>query len=177
LSITGDSIKTLRLKAELTQKQLATLAGISQAHVAKIETGNVDPRLSTINRILNVLKTGEGRRCRDIMTRTVIYAQAGDSVLKASEIMIHNAVSQLPVSDGNRVVGTITEQGIVRNLRSNLANEKVRKVMDLPLPEIPEDASVEAVAAMLEKSTGVLVKRGRETVGIITRTDLLRTLG
>lgn len=177
LSITGDSIKKLRLKAELTQKQLATLAGVSQAHVAKIESGNVDPRLSTINRILNVLGTGEGRKCRDIMTRGVIYAKPGDSVMKASEIMIHNAVSQLPVSDGNRIVGTITEQGIVRNLRSNLANEKVRKVMDLPLPEIPEDTSVEAVAAMLEKSPGVLVKRGRETVGIVTRTDLLKTLG
>ncbi len=59
------------------------------------------------------------------MTASVIYAKSGDSILKASEIMIRNAVSQLPVHDGDKVVGTITEQGIVRNLKSNLANEKV----------------------------------------------------
>lgn len=59
----------------------------------------------------------------------VICPKSGDSVLKASEIMIRNAVSQLPVHDGNKVVGTITEQGIVRNLQSNLANAKVRNTM------------------------------------------------
>lgn len=111
------------------------------------------------------------------MTRGVIFAKSNESVLKASEIMVKNAVSQLPVLEGNRVVGTITEQGIVRNLRSNLANEKIKKIMDPPLSEVQEDISVDAVHAMLEKSPGVLVKRGRETVGIIARSDLLKTIG
>jgi predicted transcriptional regulator len=177
LAVTSDSLRKLRLQAGMTQKQLATLAGVSQAHVAKIESGNVDPRLSTVNRILDVLGHKKGRKCGGIMTRGVIYAKPGDSVLKASEIMIRNAVSQLPVHDGSRVVGTITEQGIVRNLKSNLADEKVRKVMDPPLAEIQEDAGVEAVRVMLEKHPGVLVKKRSEIVGIITRTDLLKTIG
>ena len=90
--------------------------------------------------------------------------------------MVRNAVSQLPVLDGSRVVGTITEQGIVRNLRSSLAGEKVSNVMDPPMPEVQEDTSIEAVRAMLEKSPGVLVKKGGEVVGIITRSDLLKTI-
>ena len=57
--ITGSTIKKMRLEAGLTQKQLAELARVSQAHVAKIEKGRVDPRLSTVNRILQVLIEGE----------------------------------------------------------------------------------------------------------------------
>jgi predicted transcriptional regulator len=175
--VTGSSIRELRIKVGLTQKTLATLVGVSQAHIAKIEQGKVDPRLSTVNRILGVLKPGQERRCRGIMTKDVIFAKYNEAILKASETMVRNAVSQLPVLDGSRVVGTITEQGIVRNLGSSLADEKVNKVMDPPMPEVQEDTSIEAVRATLEKSPGVLVKKGREAVGIITRSDLLKTIG
>jgi predicted transcriptional regulator len=176
MSITGSSIKKLRLEAGLTQSKLAGLAGVSQAHITKIEQGKVDPRLSTVNRILSVLKPGQERKCRDIMTRGVIFVKSSDSVMKASEIMVRNAVSQLPVLDGNRIAGTITEQGIVRNLSSNLASEKVSKVMDPPLPEAQEDTSTEAVRLTLERNPGVLIKKGRELVGIVTRADLLKTI-
>jgi predicted transcriptional regulator len=176
LSITGATIKKLRMKAGLTQKKLAVLARVSQAHIAKIEQGKVDPRLSTVNRIIEVLKPGQERKCRDIMTRGVILAKPGDSVMKASEIMVANAVSQLPVADGNRIVGTITEQGIIGNLGVNVASEKVRKIMDPPLPEVQEDTNIEDVRALLERNPGVLIKKGRELIGIVTRSDLLKTI-
>ena len=73
--VTGSSIRELRLKAGLTQKTLAALVGVSQAHIAKIEHGKVDPRLSTVNRILGVLKPGQERKCRDVMTKGVIFAK------------------------------------------------------------------------------------------------------
>jgi len=175
-AISGGLIKRLRVEAGLTQKRLAELAGVSQAHIAKIEQGRVDPRLSTVNRILHVLKAGKERRCGDVMTKGVLFARPDESVLKASEVMVKNAISQLPVLDLGRVVGTITEESIVRNLRSNLADEKVRNVMDLPLPAVPEESGLDAVRTVLEKSAGVLVMRGREVVGIITRSDLLKTI-
>ncbi len=176
LSITGSAIKRLRIKAGLTQKKLAVLVGVSQAHIAKIERMKVDPRLSTVNRILNVLKAQQEKKCADIMTRGVIFARPSDSVMKASDIMVRNAVSQLPVLDGGRVVGTITEESIVRNLRSSLANEKVKNVMDRSLPAVPGETSLDGVRKILEKSPGVLVKKGAEVVGIITRSDLLETI-
>lgn len=175
-AISGGMIKRLRAKAGLTQKRLAELAGVSQAHIAKIEQGRVDPRLSTVNRILQVLKTGKEKRCADVMTKGVLFARPDESVLKASEIMVKNAVSQLPVLDRGKVVGTITEESIIRNLRSNLADEKVRNVMDPPLPAVPEESGLDAVRTVLEKNAGVLVVKGREIVGIITRSDMLKTI-
>lgn len=40
-----------RLKKGWSQKKLADAAGTSQSYVARIETGRVDPQVSTVNRI------------------------------------------------------------------------------------------------------------------------------
>ena len=174
---TGVSIKKLRIEACLTQKRLAELVGVSQAHIAKIEQGKVDPRLSTINRILAVLLEGKKMTCRDMMTEGVLFAKPGNSVLKVSEIMVRHAISQMPVLSGSRVVGTITEEGIIKNLSADIAEEKVQNIMDPPLPAVSEETSVDAIRPLLERHQGVLVKRGKEFIGIITRSDLLKTIG
>lgn len=177
MAITGAKLRKLRTQAGLTQRKLAELVGVSQAHVAKIERGNVDPRLSTINKILNVLLKVEQKKCGDIMTREVISAKPNDSILKISEAMIRHAVSQMPVMTGKKVVGTITEETIIRNLRANLAEEKAKNVMDPPLPTVQEDASLDVIRPLLEKNPGILIEKNKEVVGIITRSDLLKTIG
>lgn len=177
MAITGNLIKKLRTEKGLTQKRLAELAGISQAHIAKIEQGKVDPRLSTINKILEVLTEREKRKCKDIMTKGVIFASPNSKILKVSEIMIAKAISQMPVVDGEKIVGTITEECIIKNLSLNIAEEKVKNIMDPPLPTVSEETPVDAIRPLLEKYSGVLVTKGKELVGIITRSDLLKTIG
>ena len=176
MAITGTMLKRLRIEAGLTQKRLAELVGISQAHIAKIEQGKVDPRLSTVNRILQVLTEGEKRRCRDIMTKGVLFAKPNDSILKVSEVMVRHAISQMPVMNGSRVVGTVTEESIIRNLSSNIAAEKVKNIMDPPLPTVSEETSINAIRPLLERHQGVLVTRDKEIAGIITRSDMLKTI-
>ncbi len=170
-------LKKLRRKARLTQKKLAELAGVSQAHIAKIELGKVDPRLSTINKILEVLTEGKKRKCKDVMVERVLFAKPNDSILKVSEVMMRHAISQMPVLSGSRVVGTIMEESIIRNLSSKIANEKVKNIMGPPLPMVSEEKSIDVIRPLLEKHQGVLVARNREIVGIITRSDLLKTIG
>ena len=174
--ITGIMLKRLRTEAGLTQKGLAELVGVSQAHIAKIEQGKVDPRLSTINKILQVLTEGEKRTCRDIMTKGVLLAKPNNSILKVSEVMVRHAISQMPVMNGSRVAGTVTEESIIRNLGSNIAAEKVKNVMDPPLPTVSEETGINTIRPLLGRHQGVLVVKGKEVIGIITRSDLLKII-
>ena len=175
--ITGTMLKKLRIESGLTQKKLAELAGVSQAHISKIELRKVDPRLSTVNRILEVLTEGKKRKCKDVMIKGVLFAKLNESILKVSEVMIKHAISQMPVLSGNRLVGTITEESIIRNLSSNIAKEKVKNIMAPPLPTVSEETTIDAIRPFLERHQGVLIAREREIVGIITRSDLLKTIG
>lgn len=45
-------VRFARLRSGLTQKELATRAGISQPALARIEAGRVVPRIETIQRLL-----------------------------------------------------------------------------------------------------------------------------
>ena len=177
MAISGTMLKKLRTEARLTQKRLAELARVSQAHIAKIEQGKVDPRLSTVNRILDVLTEKKQNKSMDIMTKGVLFAKPNGTILRISEVMMRHAISQMPVMSGNRVVGTINEETIIRNLRSNLAEERVKNVMGGPLPTVQEETSIDTVRKTLEKHPGVLVAKGKEIIGIVTRSDLLKTIG
>ena len=174
--VRGSLLKKMRIEAGLTQSELARLVGISQAHVAKIESEKVDPRLSTVNKILEVLTGGKGKKCAEIMTENVISARPDDKIQRVSELMMRHAISQLPVIDGKRVLGTITEESIVRNLSSTIADEKVEKIMEHPLPSVPEDTDINSIRPLLETRSGVLVTRKGEVVGIIARSDLLKVI-
>jgi predicted transcriptional regulator len=172
--ITGPTLKKLRADAGLTQRQLAELVGISQAHIAKIERGRVDPRLSTVNKILRVLTEGEGKNCEDVMTKRVIFVRPSDKISKVSELMMKHAISQLPVIENGKVIGTVTEESIIRNLSSTIADERVERIMQPPLPSVPEDTNVSMIKPLLEDHPGVLVVKKGDIVGIITRSDLLK---
>lgn len=176
MSISNALLKRLRVEAGLTQKRLAELAGVSQAHIAKIEQGKVDPRLSTVNRILKALNEWKKKKCADIMSRGVICAKLKDRILDVSEKMVSRGISQVPVMNGSRVVGTVTEESIMRRLGSGIVDETAERVMVSALLVVDEEVDVEKVRELLKTYQGVLVSKGKKIVGIITRSDLLKAM-
>jgi len=56
----GETVRTLRLKKNLSQTQLAELLETTQAQVARIEKGNVDLQRSTCKRLREVLGVSSG---------------------------------------------------------------------------------------------------------------------
>jgi predicted transcriptional regulator len=49
--------------------------------------------------------------------------------------------------------------------------------MSPPLPTVSEEMPIDAIRPLLERHQGILVARDREIVGIITRSDILKTIG
>ncbi len=52
MSMAGRMVRNARRSADLTQRQLSVKAGIPQATIARIERGRVDPRVTTLDRLL-----------------------------------------------------------------------------------------------------------------------------
>lgn len=58
MSMAGRMLRYARKRAALTQRQLAAKAGIPQESIARIERGKVDPRVGTLDRLLEACEFG-----------------------------------------------------------------------------------------------------------------------
>ncbi len=176
----------LRLEKGLSQAELARLAGqgFSQSLIARIENGDVNPPLSKVRRLLEVLyevATPAGATARQLAVEPVILASHSDSIAKVIEKMDKESVSQLPVqgADG-RLVGSITEKKLAEHIilrGKDALKQPVITVMEALLPGIDADASIAEVQDQLLNGPALVVMNAGEVVGIITKTDLLRYFG
>ena len=178
-----DEIPKKRKALGLTQSKLAQLAGVSQSIIAKIESGTVDPSYSIAKRLVEALEKESIQTSRpkvsEIMSRPVISVSRTQLVRDAVDMMRKRGYSQLPVFDGNRCVGSISEKTILdRAARGepleSLLNNRVRDIMDSPLPMVNDDTPLEMVLGLLQGNYGVLVTKGESTIGILTKSDILK---
>jgi predicted transcriptional regulator len=58
MSMPGRMVRYARRRAGLTQRQLAAKTGIPQETIARIEAGRVDPRMGTVDRLLEACEMG-----------------------------------------------------------------------------------------------------------------------
>lgn len=172
----------LRAKREMlgiTQADVARMAGISQSMIARIEAGSVDPRVSTLGKIVAVLNRCERPRCRavDVMHTPVHTVTPGDPVASAVVMMERHNISQLPVVEGGIPVGCISESAIVQALEEGevLPGKKgvVREFMEPGFPTVPPNSDIRTVAHLLHDHHAVLVVEGGKVAGVITKHDLI----
>ncbi len=170
---TPQDLRERRTTLELTQSELADAAGVSQPLIARIEGGDVDPRLSTLRRIVNALDEAEGEvvRAADLMNETVISVAPDDAVSSAVDLMKSEAYSQLPVIQNGVPVGSIS-QGDVIHAGENVGEHPVTEVMSESFPTVALDATVDEIRNLLDHYKAVIVTEGGETVGIITEADI-----
>ena len=58
MSMAGRMVREARQRAKLTQRQLAAKSGIPQETIARIERGRSDPRVTTLDRLLEACEFG-----------------------------------------------------------------------------------------------------------------------
>ena len=172
-------IKKFRKELGITQEELAERAGVTQAYIAKLETGKVDPRLSTFNRILQALKECKKSRftAKELMSSPIIGVKPYETVEYVVKLMNEYNISQVPVVAGNKVVGSITEKTLVRKSfeYEDLLSKKAMEIMEEPFPIVNEYESIEVVKYLLEEHPAIIVQnREGKPEGIITRSDLFK---
>lgn len=170
---TPQDLRERRTDLGLTQSDLADAAGVSQPLIARIEGGDVDPRLSTLRRIVNALEEAEGEvvRAADLMNENVVNVAPDDAVHGAVDLMNREAFSQLPVIQNGIPVGSISQSDIV-DAGENVGDLPVSEVMSESFPTVARDATVDEVRNLLDHYKAVMVTEGGETVGIITEADI-----
>jgi len=173
-----------RRRLGVTQTQLAKLAGVSQSLIAKIEASKVDPSFSNVKRLsdaLEELEKHERASAKDILTSSIISVKKSDLVSGAIKLIQSKGISQLPVMDGEHIIGSFSEGTVTELLASGtdfsrLSKMRVGQVMDEPFPTVREDTPITAITPLLQYNSAVLVMRSGKMQGIITKANLLKAI-
>lgn len=105
----------------------------------------------------------------------LIFVGPDDVVSDALAKMSDSGVTQIPVLEDNRSVGSLRESRVLAKLLvdRNLLNSKVADVMDESFPVLEMDTNLREIKAKLQKSPAVLIEDFKRITGIITRSDVL----
>ncbi len=126
-------------------------------------------------------------KVKDIMIKEVATLDVNDELSLANDIMRLGRIRHLPVVDGLRLVGIISERDL---FRSSLAQAlgygtkdtrnlmKTVRIKDIMVSQVitvrPDTELKHAVQLMVEKKIGCLpVVEDEHLVGLITETDIL----
>jgi cystathionine beta-synthase len=110
--------------------------------------------------------------------RATVTVSPEDTLLVAyGRFKLHD-VSQLPVLDGEKIVGLIDEYDVLRAVVSGESHfrDLVRKHMSTKLETLAPSASVGDVLAILDRERVPIIAEGGRFLGLITRIDLLNRL-
>ncbi len=168
----------------MSQKQLANLAGVSQSMIAKIENKNISPSYLKTKAIFDTLESIERRnetKAKDICHGKLVGIQSHEPISRAVRLMRETGFSQLPVFNGERLVGSLTERTIIQKLLSSpnpevVSKREVETIMDDAFPMVNELTPVSMISALLQFEPAVLVLRRGRVLGIVTKADLLKVI-
>lgn len=111
------------------------------------------------------------------MVKKLVTIAKNSSIREAIELMKKHSIRHLPVVDGSRLIGLVT-QGDLRQaiIPSMLEEISLKDIMITNPITVPSDASIDTAAKLIfEHKIGCLpvVSKGNRLLGIITVTDIL----
>jgi len=123
-------------------------------------------------------------KVEDIMTKKVISVAKNRALSDAVKLMEKKRISRVLVTSDGEPCGMLTEKDISDHIGTSRHGESIPSSLHISTAMSPsiitigKDASIAAAAkTMLKKGVSSLpVLHGKELVGIITKTDIVRTL-
>lgn len=175
-------IRLLRRKLNISQEQLSMMCGVSQSTISRIENGLIDPPYSKFKILYSCLKNEESKKkdsfekIEILMTKDIISVKPETKLKEAINLMNEFNVSQLPILDENRNLGSITSKKAQELIMENpdLINVELSNLKELPFPEVKKNWNLKDISDLLIKYPAVLVKEFDKYIGIITDADILK---
>jgi len=131
-----------------------------------------------------LIQQGKKNNLEDLITRkyserTVITVKPEDTLLYAHSKMQMFEISQLPVVEGNDIVGiidewdllTAAEQGDEKTLKRTVSEYMSKDIITVSIQD-----DLAKVVAILKKDLLVIVKKDNEFYGLITKMDYINYL-
>ncbi|MDW7641037.1 MAG: CBS domain-containing protein [Nitrosarchaeum sp.] len=179
-----DSIKQIRLKIGVTQKTLASMTGVSTSMINQIESGRSQPSYETARKIFDSLVSLEAssssHKAGDFCSKDVVKLKPSNTLHDAIKKMHTLSISQIPIFNGNELVGVISEDGIVKHLadigESELKNAKLEDTMEPAPPIVDYNTPAHVLVPLIRYSKCILVSKKSKIIGIITASDTLRMI-
>jgi CBS domain-containing protein len=124
-------------------------------------------------------KSGEGsRHVRDVMTSNPATVSEKDTIREAARIMASEDTGVVPVVDGKRVIGMVTDRDIVVRFVAegkDPSNARVNECMTKSVRSVKEDTPVADVLSLMSSAQirrVPVVNDREELVGIVSLGDI-----
>ncbi len=114
---------------------------------------------------------GAAASARDVMTTSVVSVTPSESVDEAARLLTFHDLSGLPVCDGGRVVGVVSEADLIGK-----SGATVGEVMTWPAVTVSESTGLEHVAELLTQQRirrVPVVDAEGQLIGVVSRRDVL----
>lgn len=127
---------------------------------------------------LGFLKRRPHGDLRDVISRlfeerATVVVGPDDTLATAHNRMRNNGYSQLPVMDGERFLGVLTEADIMRVVSENGFSRPAREAMNPNFPILDAGRPFEQLVERLATEPAVAIMHGDRFCGLVTRSDVL----
>ena len=131
-------------------------------------------------RILRVLeeKVIPRRTAADVMASPARTVDAGETILEVHQVLTRSNINAVPVTRDGTVVGILTRQVVEKAVYHGLGEERAGEYMNADYETAAPETEIERIEEIIigKNQRLVPVVRGKELLGVITRTGLLRFL-
>jgi predicted transcriptional regulator len=160
------------------------MTGVSTSMINQIESGRSQPSYETAKRIFDSLANLEGKssshKAGDFCSKDVVKLKPSNTLHDAIKKMHESSISQIPIFNGQELVGVISEDGIVKHLadmgESELKNAKLADTMEPVPPIVDYDTPANVLVPLIRYSKCILVSKKSKIIGIITASDTLKMM-
>lgn len=147
----------------------AASAVVRETDLKKVERQVIEELTAHLHRPLTA---------KEIMSKPVQTIEQSTTVREANKLMLKFGHTGLPVIDKGKLVGIISRRDVEKAVHHNLSHAPVKGFMSHQVLTVTPDTPLHRIQALLtEEEIGRLpVVENGEIIGIVTRTDALRSL-